>query len=322
MAGVTISLPEILATAAAVVAIGGGAAGLYRWSSNLYRQSVGSRQDHARRFNQLAAGVTTRYIEERFGAPAFVGDFAVPGAATMIPGGGPKLTEQVYHTRHAWLQIITDEHEVVVRFSVTVTDPRFHFQIRDLTFGNLEAKIGHNRFSEIKAHPEGTSLSIGAHTHEYSESYWFGNPGCYQHFVLSHNDAGTGSFGVAKILWFADGVLESGDQPPPEFPEQQWFRAQTVVNTLTVLGAGAMAQLAGSGETVGRADPAQWRRGLTALLGQPRGPWMDSVRVLAPDARSRRHQHRRIRRMRRKRRREIKHQEQQDAVEIEDQASS
>lgn len=291
MTAVTVSLPEILATAAAVVAIGGGAAGLYNWSGNLYRQSVGSRRDHAKRFNQLAAGVTTRYIEERFGAPAFVGVFAVPAAATMI--ADPKLTEQVYHTKHAWLQIITDKRDVVVRFSITVTDPRFGFQIRDLTFGLLEARIGHSRFSEIKAisSPEGTSLSIGAHTHEYAESYWFGNPGCYQRFVLSHNDAGTGSFGVPKIIWFAEGVLKFGDQTPPEFPERQQFRAQTVVNTLTVLGAGATARLADPGGVT--ADPAQEGRALSALLGQPRGPWIDSVRVLIPDARSRRQLRRR-----------------------------
>jgi hypothetical protein len=76
MAGVTFSVPEALATAAAAVAIAGGAAGLYTWCRNLYRRSIGSRRDHARRFCQLATGVTIRYVEERFGAPAFVATLA------------------------------------------------------------------------------------------------------------------------------------------------------------------------------------------------------------------------------------------------------
>jgi hypothetical protein len=44
------------------------------------------------------------------------------------------------------------------------------------------------------AEPEGRSLNIAARRYEYSESYWFGNRGSYQRYVLSHNDAGTGRF--------------------------------------------------------------------------------------------------------------------------------
>jgi hypothetical protein len=85
----------------------------------------------------------------------------------------------VYRAKHAWIQVLVDEHEAVVRFSVTVTDPRFRFQISDLTFGNLTAKLGHTSFSGIHSHIEqqGRSLRIGAHNFEYAEAYWFGNPG-------------------------------------------------------------------------------------------------------------------------------------------------
>lgn len=40
----------------------------------------------------------------------------------------------------------------------------------------------------------GRSLRIGAHNHEYAEAYWFGNPGNYQHYVISSNELGTGEF--------------------------------------------------------------------------------------------------------------------------------
>src|SRR6266851_3243537 len=73
----------------------------------------------------LAAGVTTRYVEERFGAPAFVRKSGVLLGFKL----GVTLFEQVYRTKHAWLQVLSDENDAVVRFSVTVTDPRFRFQV-------------------------------------------------------------------------------------------------------------------------------------------------------------------------------------------------
>ena len=72
------SFPEILGTAAAIVAIGGGALALCRGAMAWYRRSIGSRQILTARLNQLAAGVTTRWVEERLGPPAFVGDFQLP----------------------------------------------------------------------------------------------------------------------------------------------------------------------------------------------------------------------------------------------------
>ena len=71
-------LPEILGTAAAIVAIGGGALGVCRGAMAWYRQTIGSRRILTVRLNQLAAGVTTRWVEERPGPPAFAGNFQIP----------------------------------------------------------------------------------------------------------------------------------------------------------------------------------------------------------------------------------------------------
>lgn len=70
------------------------------------------------------------------------------------------------------------------------------FQVSDLTFGHVHASLGNSRFSDVRtwAGPDGRSLNIAARRREYSESYWFGNPGNYQRYVLSHNDAGIGQF--------------------------------------------------------------------------------------------------------------------------------
>jgi hypothetical protein len=134
VASVTASYPQILALAAAVVGVGGGVVWLYGRAASLYHRTLGSRRDLAKRLNQVAAGVTTRYLEERFGAPAFVRASRIPMVRPDGTVGGP-LTEQVYRTRHAWLQVLVDEQDAVVRFSITVTDPRFRFQMSGVAGG-------------------------------------------------------------------------------------------------------------------------------------------------------------------------------------------
>ena len=85
VASVTASYPQILALAAAVVGIGGGVVWIYGRAAGLSHRTLGSRRDLARRLNQVAAGVTTRYLQERFGAPAFV-------RASNIPVEQPDMT--------------------------------------------------------------------------------------------------------------------------------------------------------------------------------------------------------------------------------------
>jgi hypothetical protein len=294
---VNVSWPEIAGTAAAIVAIGGGVIGVYRTTTRAYARTFGSRRLLAVRLNQLAAGVTIRYVEERLGAPAFVRTMPLPSGQTADQSGRT-LREQVYHTRHAWVQVLTDQ-DAVVRFSITVTDPRFHFQVQDLTFGHLEARLGRTRFSGIRTvyQPEGRSLNIAARRYEYSESYWFGNPGNFQRYVLSHNDAGSGHFGFSILQhgpgWCQEGSLRFDEPPaviPPAFDSDadyaRQFRGETTVNTLTILG------------------PAR----PLAELAQPRGPDADYVRVLVPGARERRKMRRLIEKMNRRTEREIRRQ--------------
>jgi hypothetical protein len=266
----------------------------------------GSRRILTARLNQLAAGVTTRWVEGRLGPPAFVGDFQLPpqDAVTSAPDQPSVLRELIYRTKHAWIQILADENDAVARFSITVTDPRFRFKIGGLTFYQLHVRLGHSRFSDVRtwAEPDGRSLNIAARRREYSESYWFGNPGNYQRYVLSHNEAGTGKSDFSIQMaggpdWCQDGFLRFDDSPPvsppafdPEAPYARQFRAGTTVNTLTVLG------------------PLMPPTGLVA----PRGPDADHVRVLVPDVRERRRLRRWVRQMNRQVKREIKRQAESD----------
>jgi hypothetical protein len=317
-----------LGPATSLVIVGGGLVGLYRAAVRWYGRTVGSRRDLTRRLNQFAAGVTLPYVEERFGTPAFTGAFVVPdgssgsapeesskhpvrdlvraiaepgaparrpSTAVGMPGtqagsARPRpVRELVYREKHAWVQVLIDQNDAVIRFSITVTDPKFHFSTRDLTWGHLPVKLGRSRFSEVQVQGfalDGRSLRIGAHNHEYAEAYWFGNPGQYQHYVLSSNEIGTGGFGYSilshGLSFCREGTLAIGPELPvgqqgfdPDAEYARRFRAETTINTLTILGPS----------------------GPTADLAEPRGPESNQVRVLVPGRRELRQMRRRIRRL-------------------------
>ena len=299
------SVGTVLGLAAAIVAVGGGVFAAYRGLAAWYGRTVGSRHRLSNRLNQLAAGVSLRWVEDRLGSPAFVREFRPQGTAGKLG-----MRELVYRDKHAWVQVLVDEHEAVVRFSITVTDPRFRFQISDLTLGHLTAKLGGTSFSGVRSQLEqqGRNLRIAAHNFEYAEAYWFGNPGNYQWYVVSHNDAGAGNFdftvGGRGQSWFQDGFLKSEDIDHPEFDfhgeEAARFRAKTTINTLTVLGPWGFDTQAG--------EP------VSMSLAEPRGPDSNQVRALVPDARERRLRHRRIRHWHRQLLRDTKRQEKQAAL--------
>jgi hypothetical protein len=302
----TLSLSDLTYLAAAIVAIGGAAVAVGRGAVRVYRRTIGSRRDLGRRLNQMGAGTTIRWVEDRFGTPAFSGVFASAETPGKPAAPAAPLRQLVYRERHVWLQVLVNENDAVVRFSITVTDPRFSFEVFSLTNYQMKARIGRSRFADIHgpAEPQGRSLRIGAHNREYAEAYWFGNPGNYQWFVLSHNDAGTGAFGFAierdGPAHIREGVLQIGEpgvRLRPFDPAAGYatrFRAATVINTLTVLG------------------PLLPSEG----LAEPRGPDSNQVRVLLPGVRQRWKIRRRLRHWHRMAERESRrHLELQDPVE-------
>jgi hypothetical protein len=206
------SLLNDLGVAASIVIVVGGILGVYQTAARIYSRTAGSRRDLARRLNELAAGVTLRYVEERFGTPAFSRTIVLPrqsstgavrpqrrtlreiavvvagtgataastqnttGQAHARPGApcdGQSFRELVFREKHAWIQVLADDNDAVARFSITVTDPRFRFPARDLTWGHLAVRLGRSRFSDVREglSVSGRSLRIGAHNHEYAEAY-------------------------------------------------------------------------------------------------------------------------------------------------------
>ena len=109
----------------------------------------------------------------------------------------------------------------------------------------------------------------------YAESYYFGNPGNYQSWVVASNPASEltagnldpllsaldATGGVANHGAFQEGApVVGGDMPNCWYtrPPIRAFRGRTPINTLSVSGA------------------------YEAPDAEP-GPWIDEVRVFAPD---------------------------------------
>lgn len=89
----------------------------------------------------------------------------------------------------------------------------------------------------------GTRLAVGARRFGYAESFYFGNPGNYQSYLLAYNDAGVGEFSLPRLLpSIATGDLLDKDQQaahsgPTEMDAKDAidFSRDLVINTVAVI---------------------------------------------------------------------------------------
>jgi hypothetical protein len=211
--------------------------------------------------NRLACGQPVAFVASLF------------GPAPLRRRHREGVTEHVFYTPHALVQILADDTAVTLRFSMTVTDERFSFRVADLTFGQTDIRLGRSRFWNLTEEEGGRLLGIGARGSAYLEAYGFGDDAASQRYLFAFNDAGVGDFdrvaleesGMSCLREgvFADGQTEAH---PNAIVRLSTFRSSTSVNTLTVVAAAA--------------DPA-----LTTLL--PYGVDLEHIRVFRPIATSR-----------------------------------
>ena len=174
----------------------------------------------------------------------------------------------MFHTPHALVQILADDSAVTRRWSITVTDERFAFRVRDLTFARTDVRLSQSRFWNLTEEEGGQLLGIAAGGSTYAEAYEFGDVAANQVYLFAYNDAGIGDFyrqalqesGLSSVTAGVFAPDWAGGQA--ELVERlRSFRTSTTVNTLTVIGA--------AGE-----------RSLATLL--PYGVARDHVRVFRP----------------------------------------
>ena len=205
-----------------------------------YRRTIGSRRELASKLNKLACGVNREYVDNLLGPAAIRRSHQC-----AVDYGKPArdVTEWIHRTDHAWVTVVTDD-EVVIAFSITAINPRFHFSTDTLTFGMYPVLLGRSTFTALGDY-NSRLLAIGSRLLDYGELHYAGNPGAYQHYYFSSNNQGVGNGAAGPLPPGIDVGGTYADDPDghpyaQSFPEDDQgfrrFRDRLIVNTLTIVG--------------------------------------------------------------------------------------
>lgn len=195
------------ASAAAVLVAVVSSIGLLR---KIWARSAGRRRAQARILDQLTCGSALRFVESLLGVPQFV-------------SSGDGLDQRTYSLPGAWVMAEYDG-EILTAFSMTIRSRRMWYQTSRLTFGHICMKLGKDAMAKL---PSGALYSwMGAHTYGVLSYHYFGNPGGYQDYWVSHNMAGVGQYSGLGLYRSGEYGSE-GVQPD---------LSKLTGNTLTVLG--------------------------------------------------------------------------------------
>jgi hypothetical protein len=181
--------------------------------------------------------VQTAYVDDLFGQPLFIRK-------------SKQATERIYLTSHAYVQVVVDDSDSVIWWAVTTTDkhfkPQFFLPPMRLDDNGWNVELNKSHFADLESMPLGVRWEVGARRFRFVESYYFGNPGHYQRYLVGYNDAGVGAVHVddkRPRINYGDLVPRAEESTPPA--QQPFFkdyssdflpeRSGTVVNTFGVM---------------------------------------------------------------------------------------
>jgi hypothetical protein len=247
--------------AAAVVLL----AGLRAW----YRRTLGRRRDRYQRLSRLGTNAHISFFTSVLGEPPAIRRSIESTVQVWPSGSEDSVTEDTMFWESIWIDrdfyvhaFSKQEDDAIVAFSFTTRQKRFRpglrspgytieersralrwLRLRTWKKPLFDVRLGLTRFEELG--PPGKSAAwLGAHNMHYYEARWYGNPGHYQWYVFSINDAGFSAFDTPLVgtlmpqgePWdFAWGF---GDDDPAyeEMAGWQEFRRGARINTYTVIG--------------------------------------------------------------------------------------
>jgi hypothetical protein len=197
-----------------------------------YLKGWGSRRVWRKKLNLLTNGATKEYVEDLLGTPVFRNE--EPPSIWAKDDDKRKWVDHIFSTPHAWV-VTRRLEDRLESWSVTITDPKFWWDLEDVTFKQVKGKLGRVLFSDLLHSPPGVYESSGARSGVYAESAYFGNPGGYQTYIFMHNQEGIG-----KMKPSGKEDVRVGDFKRPddtvEYPKSAdaSHRAETTVNTIIV----------------------------------------------------------------------------------------
>lgn len=226
---------------------------LSRASSELFWRTLGRRWDWYRRLRRLGTGVQLQYFEEVLQLRP-----ALRRTVDLLDEDDPEpreeddlVGESVFITEYFYLQVITDRIQTVLAYSVTTRRRRFrpvfyaprrppwwsrlarrqHFDVRVV--------LGKTRFGDVQRRRELWPMiesSVGARVWSYSETWYFGNPGLYQRYVLGTTSTAGFKAGPIEILAQNPHTVwtDEDSNTPPGWIAQ--FRSDGRITTYGVIG--------------------------------------------------------------------------------------
>jgi hypothetical protein len=198
---------DVLEAVAALIVILGVPPLAWRSIARGWRNTIGRARAQSQLLDRLACGESLDRVNSWLGLPVH------------------STTDHLhtYELPGAWIHIAAG-HGVVTAFAVTIRSPRMAYVTTRLTVGRLRVKLGQTAFGALPKQlgMQDEKYEEGARRFGYSQLYYFGNPGHYQHYVLAYNQAGCGDLGAGLHL---DG---------PDKPGKLSALARTTINTLLV----------------------------------------------------------------------------------------
>lgn len=222
---------------------------LIRLLGSLSRRTFG-RWRHARsQLRRLAANADIGFFTSVLGAP-----FLRREHNSLLHEVRGRLTEYVFVGLGFYVQAITDEHGLVVIFTVTARENKLKAKIPIPNFGMytseakpLELKLGSSHMADCPWPPDKVYAYVGAHSFGYYESYYLANPGNYQTLVLSWNESGIGSLtdnrAPLEQLSSNEPSLDVAREELLSSPEGIAVRRETVINSYSLTAPGLTVDL-------------------------------------------------------------------------------
>jgi hypothetical protein len=185
-----------------------------------YQRTLGRRRDRYGRLARLGTNAQISFFASVLGEPPAMRRTQDSTVSRYDDAGNaypePKTwIECVWIDRDFYVHAVADEDETIHAYSVTTRSRRFRPTFRQqggwwIDRGRLgrllrlpqtklhpKVKLGQTRFHELGP-PAQAAAWVGAHNAHYFEAYWGANPGLYQWFIYSINDAG---YGVWRADW-------------------------------------------------------------------------------------------------------------------------
>lgn len=162
--------------------------------------------------NVIYTGASIKYIESIFGAPVKE-EHSEDG----------KVNEYIYSFRKFYLQVVYNNHNTVILYSVTSKDKDFHPEVP-----YLGKTLGH-KFEDFGNDIDYLQSGYSSKFYKYEEGLYLGNPGNYRNFYLAYNPAGVDYFEVHSLPDFYNNNVF-----PPNKKDLEKFRANNAPNTFGV----------------------------------------------------------------------------------------